>query len=200
LLVDALLSGASFADSLSEILNAAQLLALFAVLLVYHLNCMRRDGAQTGQTLKERQLDFPVLVIDSGDETFVKQIKAAMTKHAEDIPVVVKTVSESVEMEDAKAVILPTLLALNPPDDLRKWLGSFGGEKIVVGEAGSGWVLSALTPEQAAKSARQVAEGEEVRLARPSAAWSVVQIVAVVIVGIQLLFFLFAIGMSLLRL
>jgi hypothetical protein len=83
---------------------------------------------------------------------------------------------------------------------LRKWLKDFSGEKIVVGEAGSGWVLSALTPEQAAKSARQIAEGEDVRLARSSAAWNVVQIIAVVIVGIEVLFFLFAIGMSLLRL
>jgi hypothetical protein len=79
-------------------------------------------------------------------------------------------------------------------------LQSFSGEKIVVGEAGSGWVLNALTPEQAAKSARQVAEGEEVRLARPSAAWNIVQTIAVVIVGIEVLFFLFAIGISLLRL
>ncbi len=60
---------------------------------------------------------------------------------------------------------------LDPPEALRKWLKGFSGEKIVVGEAGSGWVLSALTPEQAARSAQQVAEGEEVRLARPSAAW-----------------------------
>jgi hypothetical protein len=68
----------------------------------------------------------------------------------------------------------------------------------MVAEAGPGWVLTALTPEQAARSARQAAEGENVRLARPSAAWSVVQIIAVVIVGVQLLFFLLAIGVSLL--
>jgi hypothetical protein len=200
LLVDALLSGGSFADSLSEMLNAAQLLALFAILLAYHLNCMRRDGDKTGQTLEERQRGFPVLVVDPGDESFIKRIKAAMAKHAEEVPVVVKSVSEGVETEDVKAVILPLTLALEPPEALRKWLKDFSGEKIVVGGAGPGWVLSALTPEQAARSARQVAEGEEVRLARPSAAWSVVQIVAVVIVGIQILFFLFAIGMSLLRL
>ena len=199
-LVNALLSGEPPADFLPNVLNALQLLALFAILLVYHLSCMRHDGAQTEQTLEERQRGFLVLVIDPGDESFVKQVKAAMTKHVEDVPVVVKSVSESMEAEKAKAVILPASLALEPPDALRKWLKDFDGEKIVVGEAGSGWVLSALTPEQAAKSARQVAEGEQVRLARPSAAWNVVQIIAVVIVGIEVLFFLFAIGMSLLRL
>jgi len=76
-------------------------------------------------------------------------------------------------------------------------LKTFGGEKIIVGEAGSGWVLSVLTPEQAARSARQAAEGEEVRLARPSAAWEVVKTVAVVLLGIELLFMLFGLGMSL---
>jgi cytochrome c biogenesis protein CcdA len=57
--------------------------------------------------------------------------------------------------------------------------------------------LSALTPVQAAQSARQVAEGEEVRLARPSAAWEVVKTIAVVLLGIELLFMLFGLGMSL---
>jgi hypothetical protein len=86
---------------------------------------------------------------------------------------------------------------LDPPAALHKWLKAFSGEKIVVGVAGSGWVLSALTPEQAAQSARQVAEGEEVRLAQPSPAWEVVKTVAVVLLGIELLFMLFGLGISL---
>jgi hypothetical protein len=199
-LVNALLSGDPPDDFVSSVLNAAQLLALFAVLLVYHLNCMRQDSAQAGQTLEERQRGFPVLLIDPGNEAFVKAMKAAMLKHAPDVPLVVKAVSEGAGTEEAKAVILPASLVLNSPDGLRKWLQGFSGEKIVVAESTPGWVLIALTPEQAAKSARQAAEGEGVRLARPSAAWSVVQIIAVVIVGMQILFFLLAIGISLLRL
>jgi hypothetical protein len=198
-LVNALLSGDPPDDFVSSVLNAAQLLALFAVLLVYHLNCMRQDSAQAGQTLEERQRGFPVLLIDPGNEAFVKAMKAAMLKHAPDVPLVVKAVSEGAGTEEAKAVI-SGVAVLNSPDGLRKWLQGFSGEKIVVAESTPGWVLIALTPEQAAKSARQAAEGEEVRLARPSAAWSVVQIIAVVIVGMQILFFLLAIGISLLRL
>jgi hypothetical protein len=195
-LVNALLSGDPPADFLPNVLNATQLLVLFVILLVYHLNCMRRDSTQIGQTLEERQRGFPVLVIGSEDEAFVKRINTAMAKHAEGVPVVVKSISESVETDEAKAVILPTSLALEPPDSLRKWLISFSGKKIVVGDAGEGWVLSALTPVQAAQSARHAAEGEEVRLARPSAAWNVVQTIAVVIVGIEVLFILFALGIS----
>ena len=196
-LVNALLTVVPPAGFLSNILNAAQLLVLFAVLLVYHLNCMRHDSAQAGQTLETRQREFPVLVIDPGDEVFIKAITAAMSKHAPDVPVVVKSVEESLKAEDAKAVILPASLAVEPSNTLRNWLAAFSGEKIVVAEAVAGWVLTALTPEQAAQSARQVAEGEEVRLAQPSAVWRTIQIVAVILLGLEILLFLLALGISL---
>ncbi|MFL7869406.1 MAG: DUF5671 domain-containing protein [Anaerolineales bacterium] len=196
-LVNALLSGDPGVDFLPNVLNAAQLLVLFAVLLVYHLNCMRQDNARAGRTLEERQRSFPVLLIETGDEIFVNEVKAAMGKHAPGVPFVVQSVAESVKTSEAKAVLLPVSLALDPPAALHKWLKAFSGEKIVVGVAGSGWVLSALTPEQAAQSARQVAEGEEVRLAQPSPAWEVVKTVAVVLLGIELLFMLFGLGISL---
>jgi hypothetical protein len=196
-LVNALLSGAPPADFLPESLNAAQLLALFAILLIYHLNSMRRDNAQAERTLEERQRAFPVLVIDPRNEIFVNAITAAMARHAPEVPVIVKSVEESSGVEDAGAIILPAALALDPPEALRKWLKGFSGEKIVVGGAGSGWVMTGLTPEQAARSARQAAEGEEVRLVRPSAAWEVIKTIAVVLLGIELLFILFGLGISL---
>lgn len=205
-LVNALLSNNPPADFLPNVLNAAQLLVLFTVLLVYHLNSMRRDGARTDQTLEERQRGFPVLLINPGEDAFVKRLNAAMMKHAPDVPLIVKSVTDSADTGEAKAVILPASLAVDLPEALHKWLQGFGGDKIVVGDivpeerATPGWVMSGLTPEQAAQSVRQVAEGEDIRLARPSAAWSVVQTIAVVIVGIQILLFLFAVGISLLRL
>ena len=195
-LVNALLSGNPPTDFLANTLNAIQLLILFSVLLVYHLNCMRQDSAQTGRTLDERQRGFTVLTIDPGNEAFVNSVMAAMGKQAQEVPLMVKSVSDITDNDEAKAVIIPASLALDPPDGLRKWLKAFGGDKIVVGEAGSGWVLNALTPEQAARSARQVAEGDEVRLARPSPSWNVIQTIAVVIVGVEILFFLFALGIS----
>jgi hypothetical protein len=158
---------------------------------------MRQDSARAGQTLDERRRSFPVLLVDPGDEAFVNQVKVAMNKYAPDVPLVVQSIKESVKTSDAKAVILPSTLALDPPATLHKWLKAFAGEKIVVGEAASGWVLNALTPAQAAQSARQVAEGEGIRLARPSPAWEVIKTIAVVLLGIELLFMLFGLGMSL---
>ena len=60
----------------------------------------------------------------------------------------------------------------------------------------SGWVLTGLSPEQAAVSVRQLAEGEQVQLKKTSPAWEVAKIVAVVILGLQIIFFLLAIGIS----
>ncbi len=203
-LINALLSRDVPVDFLPNVLNSAQLLVLFAVLLFYHLNCMRGDSVMAGETLESRQRGFLVMVLDSGGKAFIDAVTAAMSKHAPDVPVLLQTADEKFAKDvDVQAVILPASLALNPPDGLRKWLSSFSGQKIVVGDmvpeggAASGWVLTALSPGQAAQSARQLAEGEEIRLARPSAAWEVVKIAAVVILGLQFLLFLFALGVSL---
>jgi hypothetical protein len=197
LLINTLLTQEVDPDFWAQLLNLLQLLVLFIVLLAYHLSCLRRDGALAGQTLEARQREFPVLVIDPENETFVNAMTAAMSKHAPDVPMVVKSVEESLKAEDVKAVILPASLALNPPGGLRKRLDAFNGEKIVVTEAVSGWVLTALTPEQAARSARQVAEGEEVHLAQPSAVWETIKTIAVVVLGLEVLLFLSVLGISL---
>ena len=196
LLINTLLTQEVDSDFVPRILNMLQLLVLFIVLLVYHLSVIRRDSAQASQTLEARQREFPVMVIDPGNEAFVKAITAAMVKHAPEVPVMIKSVEESVKMEDTKAVILPASLVINSPNNLRKWLQGFGGQKIVVAETVSGWVMTGLTTEQAAQSARQVAEGEEVRLTLSSPVWRVVQIAAVVVLGLQVLFFLVVLGIS----
>ena len=196
LLINTLLTQEVDSDFVPRILNMLQLLVLFIVLLVYHLSVIRRDSAQASQTLEARQREFPVMVIDPGNDAFVKAISAAMVKHAPEVPVMIKSVEESVKMEDTKAVILPASLVINSPNNLRKWLQDFGGQKIVVAETVSGWVMTGLTTEQAAQSARQVAEGEEVRLTLSSPVWRVVQIAAVVVLGLQVLFFLVVLGIS----
>lgn len=196
-LLVALLSRQASANFLSNVLNAAQLLALFAMLLLYHLRCLQRDGAQTAQTLEARQRAFPLAVV--GDAVFAEKVQAALQRHAPSLPCALSSPESLAQAGDFKAVVLPAGLALNPPAALRRWLESFEGEKIIVAtEAIPGWVLSALTPDQAAQAARQLAEGQRVRLARPSSTWNTVQIVAVVALGLQLLFVLFGLGISLL--
>ena len=194
-LINAALTGDVDASFFADVLNSLQLLALFVVLLVYHLNCLRRDGAQAAKTLETRQRAFAVMVLDPGDENFVNAVKKAMDKYAPDVPLLVQAAGEKIEAE-AQTIILQTSLAVNPSGELGKWLKTFSGEKIVVAEAVSGWVLNALTVEQAARIVRQLAEGEQVHLARPSTAWEIVKTVAVVLVGIELFFFLLSLALS----
>ena len=182
------------------LLNAAQLLVLFSVLLIYHLRCLRWDSEQAAQLLEARQNAFPVLVIDSGNESYLKSITKALRKHAPGIPLVVLPAGKkfSKDASSAKAAILPATLALEPPVELRRWLRTFRGDKIVVSQAASGWVMNPLSSEQAALSVRQIAEGGTIRISRPSAVWEIVKVVAVVWLGIQLFIILLVIGISLL--
>lgn len=199
-LLNALLSMDVEVDFLSTVLNAAQLVALFIVLLVYHLRSLRCDGAQAAQTLEARQRAFPVMVLDPGDERYLNTITTALQRQASDLPVVVQAPGKKIseEARGVRAVILPASLAVNPPSGIRSWLETFEGAKIVVAEEVPGWVLDALTPDQAARSARQLAEGQAIRHSRPSAVWNTIQIVAVILLGLQLLLIVFGLGMSLL--
>jgi len=194
-LINAVLTQDVNSSFVADVLNAIQLLALFAVLLIYHLNCLRRDGAQAAETLADRQRGFTVMILDPGDETYLNAVKKAMEKHAPDVPLVVQLASEKIEAE-AQAIILPASLAVNPSDEMGKWLKSFSGEKVVVAKAVHGWVMTALTPEQAAKSMRQIAEEEEIHLAQPSAAWEIIKTIAVVLLGLEFLLMLLSLGIS----
>ena len=199
--ISTLLSGDVGSDFLSRLLNMLQLLVLFITLLVYHLNCLRRDGAQTGESLVARQREAVVLIIYEIPD-FMLTIERALKRHVPHVQIhwmplkSFSSQSAHFSLESAKMVILPVSLALNPPDDLRQWLQSFDGDKLVVDEAVSGWVLTALSPEQAAQATRQVAEGEKVHLSQPSGLWRTIQTVAVVLLGFELLFLLLGLGIS----
>jgi len=193
LVINTLLSGRVASDFVPRLLNMLALLVLFAVLLVYHLRCLQGDGQRATALLESRQREFSVTLFDPGDEIYVESLKKALAKIVPDVPVVVQPPDKRVD-GDVGAVILPASLAVNPPDRLRLWLNKFSGDKVFVTDTVPGWVLTGLSPEQAAESIRQLAEGEQVQLKETSPAWEVVKIVAVVILGIELFFFLLAIG------
>ncbi len=195
LIINTLLTGKVESDFVPRLLNLLALLVLFSVLLVYHLRCLQGDGQRATALLESRQREFSVTLFDPGDETFVGSLQKALAKIAPEVPVVVQPMDKRVD-GDVGAVILPASLAVNPPDRLRLWLNKFSGDKVFVTDEVPGWVLTGLSPEQAAESIRQLAEGEQVQLKKESPAWEVVKLVAVVILGIELFFFLLAIGIS----
>ncbi len=75
------LTGDAGSDFVNTLLNLAQLLFLFIVVMMYHLNVLRTDGASTADSLADKQNDYSVLIVDSGNG-FVESVKAALSKFA----------------------------------------------------------------------------------------------------------------------
>ena len=181
-------TGSSF---VSDILNLIQLLLLFGVVLIYHLNVLRMDGASTADALADRQSGYSVLVVDSGDG-FVESVQVALTKLGSRVRVT--TTNPDVKPAgDFHAILLRGSLAVDAPE----WIRSFNGRRIVVQNETKDIVWS-NDAAQAAQSVQQLAEGQELRKQRIGrSAWTILVYVFAALFMLQLLFILLALGISL---
>lgn len=190
-LIRLVLTGDAGSNFVNTLLNTLQLLFLFAVVLIYHLNVLRADGASMAGALSEEQSVFPVLVVDSG-EGVVDAVKAALAKSGAKVQVTVTTPDKKPE-GDFKAVILSGSLAVEAP----VWIKSFGGSRIIVQNEARDlvWADDAV---QAAESVQRMAEGQEIQKKKTSrSAWIYVIYVFAALFTLQLLFMLLAFGISL---
>lgn len=197
------LLGAAGDNFTRDVLNALQLLVLFTAFLVYHWSALRRDGGGKAETLAALQEQFPVLVFEQAGSGFAPRMQEAIKQVAPNIPAAALPLEDGLPegAEAARAVILPSSLAFNPPESLRLWLKEYDGHKIIVPVETPGWYWPGGFPRNgipaAAQMARQLSEGQE---ARASAGTSTIQVIAYVfaiLFGIQLLFTLFGLGISL---
>ena len=190
-LIRVLLGGVTGSGFVSDVLNFIQLLLLFGVVLIYHLNVLRMDGASTADSLADKQSGFSVLVVDSGNG-FVESVRAALMKLGSKVQVT--TTSPEMKPEgDFHAILLDGGLAVDAPD----WIRSFRGSRIVVQNESKGivWTNDAT---QAAQSVQQLAEGQEIRAQRTGrSAWTIVVYVFAALFVLQLLFLLLTFGISL---
>ena len=139
-LIKAGLAGHSEVGFLSTVLNDLQLLLLFAVLLVYHLVVLRRDGRGTALALAKRQESFRVLVFDSG-QGFGESVRSALEKVAANIPV---TVTAKRPRGKFDAMVLTGSRLLDAP----VWVRLFSGTRIVVPDEAEGLLWAGgLAPE-----------------------------------------------------
>ena len=190
-LLRAVLTGEGGSDFVNDILNLTQLLFLFGILLVYHLNILRLDGASVADALADHQHEYSVLVVDSGDG-FVESIRAALAKFAPDTPVTVTSPPVKPEGEFS-ALVVSGSLAVDAPE----WVRSFGGDRIVVQDEVKDivWTDGAV---QAAQSVQKLAEGEAIEKQKAGRSpWTVVIYVFAALFALQLLFILLALGISL---
>ena len=190
-LIRVALTGDTGSDFVNNLLNLVQLLFLFGVVLVYHLNVLRMDGAATADSLAEKQRAFNVLVINSGDG-FVESIKLALMKFAPNASVMVTTPSEKLD-GNFNAIVLNGSLAVDAPE----WIHSFNGSRIIVQNDAKDIVWTDDVT-QAAQSIQQLAEGEEIHTQKTGrSAWIYVVYVFAALFGLMLLFALLALGISL---
>lgn len=190
-LIRVVLTGNTGSDFIGTLLNLIQVLFLFGVVLVYHLRVLRADGASTADALAEKQNQFGVLIIDSGNG-FVEAVQAALLKSDSKVRVTVTTPAEKPE-GNFSAIVISGALAVDAPE----WIRSFGGNRIVIQNEAQNLVW-ADDAAQAALSVQMLAEGQEVRLQKQSrSAWIYVVYVFAALFALQLLFMLLALGIAL---
>jgi hypothetical protein len=190
-LIRVVLTGDGGSDFVNTILNLAQLLFLFIVVLMYHLNVLRADGASTADALVEKQTAYSVLVVDSGNG-FVDSVKAALAKLGANVQVAV-TNPEAEPEGNFNAILLNGDLAVNAPE----WIRLFNGSRIVVQNEAKDivWTDDAV---QAAQSVQKLAEGQEIQKQKTSRSpWTIVVYIFAALFAVQLLFMLLALGISL---
>ena len=189
-LIIVVLEGVTGSDFANNLLNLVQLLFLFGIVLLYHLNVLRMDGASAADALSEKQSGYSVLILDS-DNGFVESIKAELIKNGSNVQVTVANPSES-PLGNFNAIVLNGSLAVDAPE----WIRSFGGNKIIVQNEAKHivWTDDAA---QAAQSVQLLAEGQEIRIQKPSrSGWIYVVYVFAALFVLQLLFILLAVGIS----
>ena len=190
-LIRVLLGGDTGIGFVSDLLNFIQLLFLFGVVLMYHLNVLRMDGVSTADSLASKQNEYSLLIVDSGNG-FVESVKAALLKLGSKAQVTVANADSQPE-GSFHALLLDGTLAVNAPE----WIRSFSGRRIIVQNESKSivWTDDAA---QAAQSVLQLAEGQEIRRQRVGrSAWTIVVYVFAGLFMLQLLFILFAFGISL---
>lgn len=190
-LIKAVLTGDPGSDFVSTLLNLTQVLFLFGVVLVYHLRVLRADGASTADALAEKQNEFKVLIVDSGNG-FVESVKAALMKSDSKANVTVATLAEKPE-GNFSAIVLSGAAAIEAPE----WIRSFNGNRIIVQNEAPNLVW-AEDAAQAALSVQMLAEGQEIQKQKTGrSAWIYVVYVFAALFALEMLFFLLALGISL---
>jgi len=198
------LFGSSIQNLLQQSLKDLELLFLFVGLGVYHGMVLGKDGRLASEALAEKHAAFPVLVFDHGDGSFGQAVLTALHRLTPRLPVAIQPASQPVAPEAApKAVLVPSDLAVEPPESLRDWLGKYEGNRLIVPQAAKGWVWTGgirplpAAATQAAQTLRQLAEGQELRQQAVTPGWMIAVYIVAGLFGLEILGVLIGLGISL---
>lgn len=188
---------------LTDVLNGVQLLVLFVAFLLYHWTVMRKDGDRAADALVEKQARFAVLILENEGSGFSGPLVDAIKRASSFIPVATQAVEHGIPegAGSVQVVVLPSNLALDPPEALRLWLKEYTGRKIIVPVPLNGWLwtggMAKNNPAATAQIIRNLAEGQEVRISSGSSAWQMTAYVFAALFLFQILFVFFGLGISL---
>jgi hypothetical protein len=188
-LLKTVLTGEPGTDFVNNILNSTQLLFLFGVVLIYHLNVLRQDGASVADSLADKQSGYSVLVIDSGNG-FVESVNAALLKLRSKVQVTVATPNGKPEGNFNAILLNGSLAAAGAPE----WVRSFDGTRIIIQNEAKDiiWTDDAM---QAVQSVQQLAEGQEIHRQKTGrSAWTIIVYVFAALFLLQFLFMLLVLG------
>jgi len=191
-LIKVVLGSDAGSDFVNNLLNLTQLLFLFGVMLVYHLRVLRADGASTADKLAEKQNEYNVLIVDSGNG-FADSVKTALLKSDSKVQTTVTTPAEKPQGNFDAVIIDGAMAAAGAPE----WIRSFNGNRIIVQNDAQNlvWAEDAV---RAAQSVQMLAEGQEVRMQKPTrSAWIYIVYIFAALFALEVLFFLLALGISL---
>ena len=190
-LIHIVLTGDAGSDFLNNVLNFLQLFFLFGIVLIYHLNVLRRDSASTASALIERQSGYSVLIVDSGNG-FGASVKNALLKLGSSVQIII-TKPDAKPQGNFKALLLSGDLAVDAPE----WIRSFSGSRIIVKNEAED-IIWAEDAGQAAQSVQMLAEGQKLRTQNMGrSAWMIVIYVFAALFGLMLLSALLILGMAL---
>lgn len=160
------------------------MLGVFGTLLAYHLAVLRADSRSALQALGKMHAGFLTLFIVDGETALAEQVVAALHQQAPRLPVVVHSLANGVPSDEylqARLLVLPAALVLEPPPALRLWLEGYRGKRLLLPTLPNGWAWGASLPgdlrervRQAVNAILSLAEGEETPRAGVSASpWAV---------------------------
>jgi hypothetical protein len=177
--------------------NIANLL-IFAMLLYYHFTTLRTDGTTSADALSIRQAGCRVLVLDS-DGSFGPSVQEAFSRRQLHYSVEIADVNQPIPEKTADIVLLTSALALTLPEHVRKWLQAYSGSLIITGNP-SAREIWAADLEQAAEATRAIFEGnpQDARKSHfKTSVWTYVAYICAALFGIEMLFMLLTMAISL---
>ncbi len=174
--------------------------------LVYHLRALQQDSRASQQALGSLHAAFPALIIVQDEMTLAEEIVRALNRQATRLPVAVHALERGApddEMLTARLIVLPSNLAIDPPEVLDLWLSAYKGRRLILPQPREGWLWLGLVQrpvrelaEEAAGTIRQLAEGDVPRGGLPSNPWAVAGYILGGLFALQILVALFAILVS----